>query len=293
MFPKLFALPLKGLLWLLGHTPWPILKILSRLLYCFLFYFPGYRRDVVMLNMLYTLPDHQGEQLRKAQKDFYLHLSELVFEIIKGFFMRPEEMKARIELSKASQEMFDRWEKDQRNVVMLMGHYGNWEWANLYGCISNKLHSYGAYTPMSNKVWNQYFLEKRQRWNGKMFSNREIREGILLKGEPGKLIGLVADQSPTGRKHTHEVRFLGMETRFFSGPDFISEMLQADVVYVQMKKLGMGRYSLYFIPIGDVSKGFDPAAVPGHYASLLEQDIKEHPEWWVWTHKRWKGLIPY
>lgn len=293
MFSKLLAAPLMGLLWLIGHLPWGVLKVLSRIVFVFLYYFPGYRRDVVTLNMIYAFPDKTGEELRMAEKNFYLHLSELVFEVIKGFFISPDEMKTRICLHPDAQKMIQKWEADKRNVVMLMGHYGNWEWANLYGGIITSLQSYGVYTPMSSKVWDAYFLEKRCRWNCRMLPPKAIKTGLGDVPEQGSLIGLVADQSPTGRKNTFSMRFLGLETAFFTGPDFLSKMLDADVIYVQMHKSGFGLYDMNFLHICDTSAVNSSDAVLPAYTRLLETDIHTHPEWWIWTHKRWKGLIKY
>jgi KDO2-lipid IV(A) lauroyltransferase len=292
MLSKLIAYPVMGLLWLIGQLPWGVLKVLSRIVFVVIYYFPGYRRDVVTLNMIYALPDMNGEELRRAQKAFYLHLSELIFEVIKGFFIAPDEMKTRIRLHVDAQAMIRKWEADKRHVVMLMGHYGNWEWANLYGGILTALQSYGVYTPMSSKVWDAYFLERRCRWNCRMLPPKAIKAGLGDVPEYGSLIGLVADQSPTGRNNTFSARFLGLETSFFTGPDFLSKMLQADVIYVQMHKIGFGKYDMNFLHICDTRVSNADMILPT-YIKTLETEISSHPEWWIWTHKRWKGLIKY
>jgi Kdo2-lipid IVA lauroyltransferase/acyltransferase len=295
MIARLLSWPFMGILWLIGQLPWPALKILSRIIFVLVYYFPGYRKDIVTLHLIYALPDVTGEELHRIKKAFYLHFSELIVEIIKGFFMSQEAMKRQIHFHPDAEAMIRRWEAGQRHVVMLMGHYGNWEWANLYGSIITSLPSYGVYSPMSSKVWNDYFLEKRCRWNSIMLPPKSIKEGIQAAEQrnAGSLIGLVADQSPTGRKNTFQTRFLGLDTSFFTGPEFLSRQLGADVVYVSMKKLALGRYEISFIHIADTALPDTSDDILPAYVKLLETDIHAHPEWWIWTHKRWKDLIKY
>lgn len=289
---RILAFPFKVLLFIVGHLPWFLLKALSRICFFLLYYFPSYRRDVTRLNLLYALPDIRGEQLKKIEKAYYLHLSELIFEIIKGYYMSQEELKKRFSMSERTRNTLKKWEENQRNGLMLTGHYGNWEWANLFGSYASTLPSYGVYAPMSNRAWNDYFLKKRCRWGCIMLTPRQVKTGLLSPPAQGSMSGLVADQSPTGRVTTFESRFLGLNTSFFVGPEMLSEQLQADVVYVSMKKIAFGRYSADFIEVGDVKTTSSSHILP-KYIELLEADINKAPEFWIWTHKRWKGQIPY
>jgi KDO2-lipid IV(A) lauroyltransferase len=243
--------------------------------------------------MLYALNDLPGKILYASRRKFYWHLSELILEVIKGMYLTKKEMHERMTLTEDSRILLKNYQSDQKNIVMLMGHYGNWEWASMMALQYCPLPYFSFYAPLSNPYLDEYIKEKRTRWGAVFLPPKSLSIGLeQMKGNTCQ-IGLVADQSPTGRKNIIQTRFLGLDTSFFTGPETISKSLNAAVIYVSLQKTGFGRYTIQMIPICDNASDMGENEIIQSYAGHLEKDILQHPEWWIWSHKRWKGQIPY
>jgi Kdo2-lipid IVA lauroyltransferase/acyltransferase len=290
---KLSSLLIIGVLRIIGLMPFFLLQCLSYIIFFILYYFPGYRKDVVWINMLYALNDLPGKILYASRRKFYWHLSELILEVIKGMYLTKKEMHERMTLTEDSRILLKNYQSDQKNIVMLMGHYGNWEWASMMALQYCPLPYFSFYAPLSNPYLDEYIKEKRTRWGAVFLPPKSLSIGLeQMKGNTCQ-IGLVADQSPTGRKNIIQTRFLGLDTSFFTGPETISKSLNAAVIYVSLQKTGFGRYTIQMIPICDNASDMGENEIIQSYAGHLEKDILQHPEWWIWSHKRWKGQIPY
>jgi KDO2-lipid IV(A) lauroyltransferase len=293
MASRITAWLLSGFLWLIGLLPFFILKGLSRVIFFFLYHFPGYRKETVWLNLLHTLNDVRGRDLENIRKKFYLHLSELILEVIKGFFISRAEMDSRVTLTPDSRALLNHYEQNGRNIVMLMGHYGNWEWASMMAKVYCPLPYFSFYTPLSNPYIDKFITRKRTRWGARFLTPKEYLSGLEAMKSRQCQVGLVADQSPTGRKNVYTTRFLGMDTQFFTGPERISKALDAVVIYVRLIKNGFGRYTIQMELITDHIADLEENELMEMYARYLERDILRYPEWWIWSHRRWKGQIPY
>jgi KDO2-lipid IV(A) lauroyltransferase len=293
MASRFTALLLSGFLRLIGFLPFLALKGLSRLIFFFLYYFPGYRKETVWLNLLYTLNDMKGKDLEKIRKQFYLHFSELILEVIKGLFISQAKMDNRVTLTPESRELLNHYHQNGRNIVMLMGHFGNWEWASMMAKVYCPLPYFSFYAPLSNPFADRYITEKRTRWGARFLTPKEFLPGLEAMQSQQCQVGLVADQSPTGRKNVYTTRFLGMDTNFFTGPERISRALDAAVIHVRLIKNGFARYTIQMELITDHMADLQENELTEMYARHLEKDILQHPEWWIWSHRRWKGQIPY
>lgn len=293
MTGKLSSLLIIGILRFIGLLPFFILKYLSLILYFLLYYVTGYRKDVVWINMLYALNDLPGKDLYASRRKFYRHLSELILEVIKGMYLTKIEMHQRVSLTEDSRLLLEQCQLQHKNIVMLMGHYGNWEWASMMALQYCPLPYFSFYAPLSNTHLDDYIKAKRTRWGAVFLQPKALSTGLEQMKQATCQVGLVADQSPTGRKNVVITRFLGLDTAFFIGPETISKSLDATVIYVSLQKNGFGRYTIQMIPLCNNASELGEHKIIESYAHHLEKDILQHPEWWIWSHKRWKGQIPY
>ncbi|HUH72865.1 MAG TPA: lysophospholipid acyltransferase family protein [Chitinophagales bacterium] len=293
MWTRFLTFILNILLALIGLLPFKILRPLSKALDFFLYNILHYRRDVVNLNMIYALPFIEGEKFKEIEKNFYRHFSELILEIIKGFYISLEKLLPRIKIDDTSLELLNKLTKENRHVVLMLGHYGNWEWPLLIIQQYTTLKPFAFYAPLSFKALDQLIKNKRERFGATMLdANRAKEYNTLLKGQ-ASIIALVGDQSPTGRTRTHDTRFLSLNTHFFNGGERLAKNLDAAVLFVHFTKTGIGKYDIHLELISENSNQEEEGIITEKYVRILEQEILQQPSNWIWSHKRWKGMIPY
>ena len=278
---------------MIGILPFSILKLLSKFIRVFLYKILHYRRDVVNLNMIYALPFIEGEKFIAVEKGFYQHFSELILEIIKGFYISLQQLIPRVNIDAASKELLKKLSAENKHIVIMMGHYGNWEWPLLVIQQYTSLKSFAFYAPLSFKPLDQLIKKKRERFGTTMIDATRAKEFENLWKNQASIISLVGDQSPTGRTRTHDTRFLSLETKFFNGGERFAKSLEAAVLYVSLQKKGMGHYDVQLELITKDASKEENGVITEKYARILEKDILNQPEYWVWSHKRWKGSIPY
>lgn len=273
--------------------PFSILKFLSRIIHFFLYNIFNYRKGVVNLNMIYALPYIEGPRFKEVEKGFYRHFSELILEIIKGFYISLDNLLSRVNVDESSVQLLKKLEAENKHIVVMMGHYGNWEWPLLMIQHYSKLKSFAYYAPLSFKAMDQLIKNKRERFGVTMLDANRAKESKNLLKKQTSLIALVGDQSPTGRTRTHQTRFLSIDTHFFNGGERLAKSLNAAVLYIQLQKKEMGKYDLHLKLISENAGSEEEGIITEKYVRMLELDIIKEPSYWIWSHKRWKGLIPY
>lgn len=278
---------------MIGLLPFKILIPLSKALNFFLYKIIYYRRDVVNLNMIYALPYIEEEKFVEIEKGFYRHLSELIIEIIKGFYISLQQLIPRIKVDPASIQLVQQFAAENKSVILMLGHYGNWEWALLIMKHYSQLKPFAFYSPLSFKALDLLIKNKRERFGATMLDAHRAKEYDSILKNQASIIAIVGDQSPTGRSRTHDTRFLSLETKFFIGGERLAKKLDAAVVFAHLQKIEMGQYELQLELITDNASIEENGAITEKYVRILEQEILYQPPYWIWSHKRWKGKIPY
>ncbi len=247
-----------------------------------------YRRDIVRYQLNECFPEKSCEEILKIENAFYHQFCDLFIEIIKQFSMSKEEMKKRMEFvfCDEAKETF----KDKQAIMFtLLGHFGNWEWIASLQYWIPEVKCAQVYHPLYNKVLEKIFLHLREQYGGECIPMRKtVRRLIQLTSDGNPVIcGMISDQQPRWDAIHHFSRLLGHDTAVFIGTEQISKKLNAHVFYGSVFRVKRGYYQCRFVPIE-----MNPNSVPDYqitdkYMQLLEADIREHPELWLWTHKRW------
>lgn len=293
MTRKIIILFLTLFFGLIAVLPLSLLKYISRILYIFIYRIFNYRRDVINFNLIYALPYVKDEQFTYIEGAFYRHLSELIIEIIKGLFIPIDLLLKRIHLTEESALLIQRLTQEKRHVVLMLGHYGNWEWPLLIIQKYTTLKPFALYAPLSFKAMDGFLKERRERFGATMLDATKARNLISTLTAQPSVIAIVGDQSPTGRTRVHETRFLSIDTKFFNGAEKIAQKLNAAVVYVHMEKTAFAQYTVHLEILAKEAETVQEGMITEAYVRKLETKIQEKPEFWMWSHKRWKGTIPY
>lgn len=273
------------LLYLISLLPFFIIYGLSNFLAFALYNLAGYRKDVVLYNLEIAFPEKTLAERKIIAKKFYRNLIDNFLEAIKLLSMSNKELnkRAKIDLS-SCQEIID----SGNNIQFHCGHQMNWEYGNLVIAQQLTIPWVGVYMKISNKALDKIFYNLRSKTGTKLIASREFKSKMHAVFQNQYSLGLAADQKPGIPTKGSWLYFFSKATPFVNGPDKGARLNNTAVVFVNFVKIKRGFYE--FVPHVIKSRGaeFEPNEVTLRYRDFLEQSIREHPDNYLWTHKRWK-----
>ncbi|MEX0289321.1 MAG: lysophospholipid acyltransferase family protein [Flavobacteriaceae bacterium] len=273
-------------LWMISVLPQPVFYFFSDLFFVLLYHLAGYRKKVVYDNLKLTFPDKSDEEIRTIRKRFYRHFCDMLLETVKTMNLSAEEVAKRYKI--VNMEVLLELEKD-RNALMVCSHYANWEWSiSINNYISSR--GYAVYQKIGNDYFDRLIKRIRGRWNTTLITQPETVKTILRNEQSNikGVYGMVSDQSPMVGKAQYWKEFMGVKVPIFNGPETIARRLDLAVVFLKITKLKRGHYEAQFIPITASGKHTQENEITDRFLELTENQIKERPELYLWTHRRWK-----
>lgn len=276
----------RGSLVLLRLVPFFLLYGLSYLMFFFMYYIFKYRRAVVYDNLRKSFPEKSETEINKISKRFYKHLSEIFVEGVKGYSMRKKSFEKRYKIINA--EIAEKYLNQGRTVIALASHYGNWEWG--IETVARAYHHkvIALYHPIKNSYIDKYLKEKRRRGGMYLVPLNETRISFEEAKNNPAIIIMAADQSPLSLQKTVWVNFFNRDTPCNYGPEYYSAKYNAPLVYFDVQRVKRGHYTLTVLDMMGNPVGTKPGEVTGLYMQTLEKIIREKPEHWLWSHRRWK-----
>jgi KDO2-lipid IV(A) lauroyltransferase len=271
---------------ILKITPFFLLYGFSFIMYFFMYHVFRYRRTVVYGNLRKSFPEKSEPEIREISKRFYKHLGEIFVEGVKGYSMSEKSFKKRYRIIGA--EIAKKYLDQERTVIALASHYGNWEWGieTVAKFFNHKV--IALYKPINNKYIDTYLKEKRIKGGMYLVPMYETRLTFEEAKDNPALIIMAADQSPLNLKKTVWVNFFNQDTPCNYGPEYYSVHYNLPLVYFDVQKVKKGYYTLTIREMMENPSGTEPGEVTGLYMRTLENIITEKPEYWLWSHKRWK-----
>ena len=273
--------------WVVTLLPFRILFIFSDIIFLFMYYFPGYRRNVVRTNLKNSFPEKTEKEIGVIEKKFYHHLCDLFIETFKMTHLSNEHLMKRFHLT--NPDLLDKLYSEDRDVVAVLGHYGNWEWlACLPLC--TKLKAVSIYKPLSNKHFDKFITKTRSR-NAMVLTPMHlvVREIINnRKNNKRSLYAFITDQTPPKGDIKFWTRFLNQDTPVYLGAEKIATKYDMAVVYFRIEKVRRGHYNLTFELMFEHSAGLPELLITETHVKKLEEMIMARPEFWIWSHRRWK-----
>jgi len=274
------------ILYLLSLLPFPVLYFLSDILYGFLFYVFKYRRKVVFNNLLNSFPEKSKSDIELIEKRFYRYLADLMLESIKTLTISAEEIKKRFVFKNI--EILNKHLQNGKSVIAVSGHYGNWEWGPVATGLEINEKVLVVYKPLSDKRFEGLMNSMRSRFGSIMVPMKlTLRKVIEYKNDPIVLV-LVGDQTPAREESQYFTTFLNQQTAVFLGVEKIALMLNNPIVYFSINRIKRGYYECVFKSLIENPVHTKDHEITEAHIKELEKNIRLHPEFWLWSHKRWK-----
>lgn len=270
--------------------PLRLLYVFSDILYFPLYYCVRYRRKVVRDNLVSSFPEKSTDEIIRIEKRFYSFFCDCIVETIKLFSISKKQLRKRMKFEGMEQitETFDAG----RSCSIYLGHYCNWEWISTLPFQLNRPNEIcgQVYHPLENKSFNQLFLYMRERCGAVSVQMDDTFKTIRSWKKNGQqnLMGYISDQVPGYNNIHYWTDFLNHDTPVFTGAERISRIADTAVFYTDVRRIKRGYHVCYFVKIADSLKGLPQFYATEQYFRLLEESIQRAPEYWLWSHKRWK-----
>ena len=289
MMNNILYVILLGIVKLHAMLPMSVLYLFSDILYFIIYKVARYRLKVVQKNLRKSFPEKTDKELLTLEKKFYHHFSDYIVETIKLAHISQEELNRRACLNNPDiiNPLVD---QGHTCFILLMGHYGNWEWFTGSTFWFDHVKIYQIYRPLTNKAFDRLFISLRTRFQGIGIKKTEtVRDMIRLKqSKERSLVIFIADQTPNSLNLHYWTTFLNQESAMFTGPERIATKLDIPVIFVDVRKVKRGHYTVDFELITDSPRKMPEFWITEEYARRMERSVLRDPAYWLWTHKRWK-----
>lgn len=274
-------------LYLISLLPFPVFYLFSDFIYFLLYRVVGYRKKVVFENLKNSFPEKSYNELKKIEKDFYRYLCDLFLETIKTLTISRSEAIKRCKFNAKTTLLFNELANKNQSCIIVMGHYGNWEWAGNSFSLQCKQQLYVIYHPLSNKYFDKLMYDLRTRFGTKLYAMKDtMREMIRNKNEVNAT-AFIADQTPFPDS-AYWTTFMNQDTPVFWGTEKIAQKLNYPIVYITIKKIKRGYYEVDSELLINEPKNTSLGEISELHTRKLESDIITQPSIWLWSHRRWK-----
>lgn len=266
----------------------PILYAKSNVWYFLLYRVAGYRKEVVLRNLRNSFPDKDEKELKRIAGLFYRHLCDLIVESIKLFSISEKQLKKRMHC--VNPEIFEPY-KD-RTVVLIGGHYSNWEWYAAFANLHTPQQAVALYTPIHNTFLDNKMKKARERLGIQMKHARTMASVYRDSKRTPLAVIYATDQNPPNRDAAYWMEFLYQDTGVFMGTEHFAVKGNHPVIYGELRKPKRGHYEVEYKVLTDHPSDTTFGEVTRLHTKALEATIQKRPELWLWSHKRWKNKRP-
>ncbi len=276
-------------IYLISILPFRLLYAFSDFLFLIVFHLIGYRRKVVEANLKNSFPEKSHEEILDISKKYYHYLCDLIVETLKKFTISKEEVLERCKFHNT--ELFNKLYTENKSVIVLMGHYGNWELAGSSFSLSNDHQLYVVYKTLANKYFEDMMCKSRTKFGPKLIKMENTLKDIIKNKNNCANYAFIADQTPSNQ-NAYWTTFLNQDTAMFTGAEKLAKKLNFPVVFINIKRVKRGYYEIFAEMLCEDPKSSDENEIIEKFVRKLELEIIKMPETWLWSHRRWKQKRP-
>ncbi|MFK7784221.1 MAG: lysophospholipid acyltransferase family protein [Crocinitomicaceae bacterium] len=274
----------------LSLLPLPVLYLFTDFFYLIIITLFPYRKKVIDQNLKRSFPDLSDQERNKIKRKFYRHFTNILAEGIKNLTISKSSLNRRFTVRNS--EVMEELAQKGKNVLLVSGHYNNWEWLITSQALLFPFKAYGIGMPLSSKFWDKKVNERRSRFGMNVIHAGNYREALAEETELPKSVLVLSDQSPGDSRRSYWMEFLNQPTAVLFGAEMMANELDYAVVYFTTHQKRRGHYEMELQLITDDAKTLSWGEITEKHVHLLEKEILEKPEHWLWSHKRWKREVP-
>lgn len=275
------------LFYFISILPFRLFYLLSDIIYILLYRIIGYRKKVVYENLKNSFPQKTHQELKEIEKEFYHYLCDLFLETLKTLTISKKEAIKRCRFNEKALAIFKQLNEEKKSCILVMGHFGNWEWAGSSFSLLNSQQLYVIYHPLSNKYFDKLMYNMRSRFGTKLYAMKDTMREMIRNRHEINATAFIADQTPSP-EGAYWTTFLNQDTPVFWGTEKIAQKLNYPVLYATVNRKKRGYYEVNVEYLVHDPKDTKEGEISELHTRKLEKDIIAQPEVWLWSHRRWK-----
>lgn len=275
------------ILWFISILPFRLLYLFSDFVYFIIYHIIGYRKKTVRENLALALPHLSDKERLIIEKKSFHHLCDMFLEMIKTMTISEKEIRKRYVFKNL--ELYKELEKEQKSVALMCAHYASYEWIISLNYYIN-FKGFGIYKKIRNPYFDKLVRNIRSRFGADLITTKETIPTILKNNKDKKLsiYGFASDQSPKVDSAYHWCKFMNVEVPVHTGAEMLAKRYDMNVVFLKVKKTKRGYYEASFEILSKNPKAIPNYEITDEFFKRVEKQIYEAPEYYLWTHKRFK-----
>jgi KDO2-lipid IV(A) lauroyltransferase len=274
-----------GFLYLLSLLPFRVLYAIGDVFTFFIRDVFKYRKELVLENLRYSFPEKSDQEIEQIARKFYQNFTDNWMETVKLLSMSKATLDKRY---KTDYSVCEKAYAEGRALILMAGHFFNWEWANTHISYHQSYPFLGVYMPLTNKVFDKLFVHLRSKFGTVLIRATDIRKELIPWRGRQYAIGLLADQSPGNPMNSYWLPYLHRPAGVVRGPERTARLTNAVVIMGQFKKLKRGYYEVHFEKLTSEPLSEPEGHITRRFIEKLEENVREQPALYLWTHNRWK-----
>jgi len=274
-------------LWCISMLPFRVLYLLSDFVYLIVYYLIGYRKKTVRENLALALLNLSNEERLIIEKKSFRHLCDMFLEMIKTMTISNKEINKRFVFT--NMDVYKKLEAQEKSIAIMLAHYASYEWVISMNAYVN-FSGYAIYKKLANPYFDKLVRDIRSRFKANLITTKETIP-FIIKNKTNKVLsiyGFASDQSPRISSAFHWQKFMGIEVPVHTGAEMLSKKYDMNVIFLKVKKVKRGYYQASFEVLSENANEVPNYEITDKFLKLVEQQIIEAPEYYLWTHKRWK-----
>lgn len=274
----------------LSYLPLQIIYLFTDFFFLLIITLIPYRKKVIEKNLRNSFPTKSEKELRQLKRKFYRHFTDLLAEGIKNLTISKASLQRRFKVK--NPELMQQLFEENKGVLLVSGHYNNWEWLITSQNFLFPHQAMGIGMPLTSKFWDKKINAKRERFGMKVVNAKTFREEVAAQKDAPVAILVLSDQSPGDARKSYWMNFLHQDTAVLFGAEQLAHDFGFSVVFFHTKKIKRGHYEMELTLITSSPEEMNWGEITERHTHLLEDAIQQKPEYWVWSHKRWKRQKP-
>jgi len=272
----------------IGIIPAPVLYWLSNLFSFVVYRIIRYRTALVKNNLNSSFPGIPEKEIDRLTILFYKNLADIILEGIWAFTISKKQLLRRYRI--INPEVLKAFSDAGQSLIVVTGHYANWEWGSLSSSLQTGYDAVAFYKPMTNKYIDKFGRWSRSRFGTTLSPINETTVTFEKRKNIKTLYLMAADQGMPKQfsERAYWIQYLNHNTPFLHGMEKHARKNNLPVIYVDIQRVSRGMYTLELSVLTTNPLELEQGKLTEMYAGKLESVILNRPENWLWSHNRFK-----
>lgn len=275
------------IIWLISILPFPIFYGLSDVVFFMIYRVFKYRKRTVRQNLSMALPNLSDEERKVIEKKFFQHMCDMFLETAKTMSISRKQIEKRFVFTNL--EVFKNLETKNKSIALICGHYASYEWVvSVNHFLDYK--GYAIYKKINNPYFDRLVKRIRNKWKANLITTSETVPTIEenYKNHVLSVYGFASDQSPRLFPNNYWSEFMGISVPIYNGAEILARKYDMNVIFLNVQKVKRGFYEATFQVLTEDIASEPDNSITEKFLDLIEAQIHAKPEFYFWTHKRWK-----